>query len=90
MNLDQMRKDWADFWATTPPGTSIPWAGGTLSVLADGSAIWGDGVAPMGLTFNRDTPFEVIAGRSQAIADLWKAQYGYVPPPLAATGAVFG
>jgi len=90
MNLDQMRKDWVDFWAATPPGTNLSYAGGTLSVLKDGSAIWGDGVAPMGLTFDRDTPFEVIAGRSQAIADLWRKEYGYEAPPLADTGAVFG
>ena len=90
MNLDQMQKDWTDFWNTTPPGTSLPYAGGTLTVEKSGSAIWGDGVLPMGLQFDRTTPFEVIAGRSQAIADLWKKQYGYEAPPLADTGAVFG
>lgn len=90
MNLDQMQTDWNAFWDETPLGTSLPYAGGTLTRELNGGAIWSDGRSPMGLSFNRDTPFEVIAGRSQPIADLWKQQYGYEAPPLTDTGAVFG
>lgn len=89
-NLGQLQQDWNAFWSTAKPGDVIPWAGGTLEVNNNGTATWGDGRTPYGLNFNKDTPIDVIAGRSAQISDMLYKDYGYVAPNMQPMGASFG
>ena len=89
-NLGQLQQDLNAFWSTAKPGDVVPFAGGTLEVNNNGSATWGDGRTPYGLNFNKDTPIDVIAGRSAQIADKWYNDYGYKTPDMQPMGASFG
>jgi hypothetical protein len=87
-----IQSDYANYFATSKPGDTTNWAGGTLTRNATG-AIYTD-ASGRPIVMNPDSDLSQIASQSPNIAALWNTTYGFQPKgtttPAPGSGAATG
>ena len=81
---DAMKADWNSYFDTAKPGETINWGGGTLTMGADGEAIYkaansvnGGNVLNRNSIDSNGAWLSMLAASSPGVAKQWADQYGY-------------